>query len=710
MTKGQGDALCSHVVSILTAYSNILFLNNARLGFGVLALSFIVPNIGACGLVAAIVALVFGRLVNSGIKHDQYDYPLVNVILIGFFCGMVFRLDCLSIFLVAIMALATMAMTVFLSSFFAPYRVPVLSLPFSILGLVLLAVAPQYSGLFVLGNYELPVFAPDLIKIQSLNDFGKCLAELVAIPYPVVGLLLALFVLLRSRLAFLFMIIGFLEGQFLELMLAHPAVRDAHQFFAFNDILTAMALGSVFLVPSARTFVITIVGVAITVILGDALQGMLGFFHLPVLTIPFCLTVGTMLILMRALHCRDFVPLNDVGTTSESALEKRISSVERFQLDNIQIGHPVSGQWKISQGRNGLFTHQPPWQYAIDLVGVDSQGKSFKEQGRVLEDYYAYKRPILAPVSGYVTEEVSHLADCSAGAVDHSSPWGNYVIIKTLGGLYVELSHLMQNSLLVRQGDYVTEGMPIAAVGNSGNSPEPHLHIQAQYAPYLGAASVPFKFVSYIQGTEIVFSGIPSEGQTIEMLPPNLIIDQALSFVLGTRLVFCESSDPTSKTEFHTQMDSVSGYLYFSDESGNRLYFSKNRHYFCFFDYFGNRNSTLKRLYSAASRIPVIHRESLTWSEILPTTLQLHPLLHWLLFPFSVFTQRPFLRRGSYSFGDGTLHILGQSIWNGKVVSTRVELDPAQRIVSFEVGGHRYELNQSPGKVPAAPKPACGVL
>jgi murein DD-endopeptidase MepM/ murein hydrolase activator NlpD len=55
--------------------------------------------------------------------------------------------------------------------------------------------------------------------------------------------------------------------------------------------------------------------------------------------------------------------------------------------------------------------------------------------------------------------------------------WGNYVEI--LHGDYnVHYAHLMAGSLLVKKGEFVREGQPIAKVGSSGMSSNPHLHLE----------------------------------------------------------------------------------------------------------------------------------------------------------------------------------------------------------------------------------------
>ena len=51
------------------------------------------------------------------------------------------------------------------------------------------------------------------------------------------------------------------------------------------------------------------------------------------------------------------------------------------------------------------------------------------------------------------------------------------------GGRYLLMGHLRQDSITVDVGQQVTEGEPIARVGNSGHTSHPHLHIRAQTLP-----------------------------------------------------------------------------------------------------------------------------------------------------------------------------------------------------------------------------------
>lgn len=56
---------------------------------------------------------------------------------------------------------------------------------------------------------------------------------------------------------------------------------------------------------------------------------------------------------------------------------------------------------------------------------------------------------------------------------------GNHVMFQTGAGPVVVLCHLQQESVRVRDGEQVAVGQAVANCGNTGDSTEPHLHLQA---------------------------------------------------------------------------------------------------------------------------------------------------------------------------------------------------------------------------------------
>lgn len=140
--------------------------------------------------------------------------------------------------------------------------------------------------------------------------------------------------------------------------------------------------------------------------------------------------------------------------------------------------------------------------YAIDFVAVDEHGKSAPRTWRSLLTtesphlFRGFGMPILAPEDGVVVEvhdgEVDHearrsqptllryaLTQASRVRLGIGAIAGNHVVIAlSPSGPYVGVVHLRRGSVRVGLGDRVRAGNQVGECGNSGNSTEPHVHIQ----------------------------------------------------------------------------------------------------------------------------------------------------------------------------------------------------------------------------------------
>jgi hypothetical protein len=75
------------------------------------------------------------------------------------------------------------------------------------------------------------------------------------------------------------------------------------------------------------------------------------------------------------------------------------------------------------------------------------------------------------------------------------------VVLRLDSGEYTTYAHLRRRSVIVSAGDRVSAGEQIASCGNSGNSSEPHLHIQltdVRWLPF--AVGLPFGFDFHVDG------------------------------------------------------------------------------------------------------------------------------------------------------------------------------------------------------------------
>jgi hypothetical protein len=157
--------------------------------------------------------------------------------------------------------------------------------------------------------------------------------------------------------------------------------------------------------------------------------------------------------------------------------------------------------------------------YAIDLVPVDDRGRSAPPSWRGLlaaeppDVFVGFGRDVLAPVAGRVVlvhdGEMDHEARRSPltavpylltqgrrAASGAAGLAGNHVVI-AIGdaGPYVLVAHLQRGSVAVQPGQSVAAGQPVGRCGNSGNSTEPHVHLQvSDSTDWMTASGLPFAF------------------------------------------------------------------------------------------------------------------------------------------------------------------------------------------------------------------------
>ena len=133
-----------------------------------------------------------------------------------------------------------------------------------------------------------------------------------------------------------------------------------------------------------------------------------------------------------------------------------------------------------------------PWRgeaYAVDIVAIDGWG--LRADGVVPSKpnrYHIFGRPVVAPCAGEVVVAVDGFPDMIIPEADPVNLAGNHVFLRC-GPIDIVLGHFRKGSVRVHVGQLLAIGAPIAEVGNSGNTSEPHLHIHAQMP---GTVAQPF--------------------------------------------------------------------------------------------------------------------------------------------------------------------------------------------------------------------------
>jgi len=605
--------------AIFSSYAEIFFLPSGAVGAVIFAMTLVNPNLALAGIISVLSAYGFARLVRMEKQFLQSGYYTYNPLLVGLSLGHLFQLSGLTVFFIVSAGVFTFLVTVFAANVFWTYfRLPILSLPFVVVSSIAYLASLRYSNLLVATHHDSALVLADFGLPYWLVGFFKAFGAVLFVPSVLVGFLLSLVVLRYSRILFLLALFGYYSGAIIRSLM----LGSTHQAFAdpnnFNFIFIAMALGGVFLIPSPTSYSLAFIGVAISTVLMDAITGFWSYYGIPAFTLPFnVVTLGFVYVLGLLYHP---MVATVVGRTPEETLENYLANRLRYRGQNFTLYLPFSGQWAVWQGWDGRWTHKGSWRYAYDFVITDDQGKTYRGEGARLEDYYCYNKPVLSPVRGRVVQIVDDLPDNRIGGADETNNWGNLVIIQDARGLFVELSHFAEKSLRVKKGDWVERGVVLGLCGNSGYSPQPHIHVQVQATDTIGAASMPFSFVSYSEKGEYQANNLPLEKRVVEPLYRDKRLDNVTNFVLDDELHYevSRAGWKLDEVKFKVQM-AVDGTFYLQSPRG-QLYFGKHEGTFYTYRVAGD-DPWLRLLFLALPRLPLAWREQLTWHDYVPVGL-----------------------------------------------------------------------------------------
>jgi len=145
---------------------------------------------------------------------------------------------------------------------------------------------------------------------------------------------------------------------------------------------------------------------------------------------------------------------------------------------------PFEDEWLVFWGgdtkEENYHVESSAQKGAFDFLIKDQEGKSFRNEGKANEDYYAFGKRIISPADGVVILVVDGVKDNIPGKLNPIYLPGNSVIIKTDNNEFLFFAHFIKNSIVVSEGQIVKQGHLLGLCGNSGNSSEPHLHFHIQ--------------------------------------------------------------------------------------------------------------------------------------------------------------------------------------------------------------------------------------
>jgi urea transporter/murein DD-endopeptidase MepM/ murein hydrolase activator NlpD len=613
----------SVIPALINSYSVIFFLDNKLFGLALIIATFLNPFAGICGLVSVLTAIIIAGL----LKFDKFQIKSgilsYNALLTGLAIGTFFTPGLVCYILLIVASFLSLLFSVVMAGWLFKYNLPFISIPFIIAFWIIVLPLPFFNNLglanndlfWLSNNYLYPAIhqaAPSEFTFVHLVDtYFRSFSSVFFQSNVYTGILIAVALLFSSRIMFTLSVIGFIPAYLLTL-LSGPEIGMINYYnIGANYMMITFAIGGFYMIPSASSYLWSLILIPVTCIFVLFLTGIFGLSQLPVFSLPFAVTTILFLYFMYQRKAEKGLITTKIQYYSP---EKNLYSYkndkyryERFMYLPVYL--PFWGEWSVYQGYDGKYTHKNEWGKALDFNILDETGKSFRSTGLKCSDYYCYEKPILAPADGYVEDICDGLEDNEPGTVNTINNWGNSIVIRHLPGVYSQLSHLKKNSFKVTKGSFVKQGEIIALCGNSGRSPEPHLHLQFQSYPVIGSRTIEYP-VSYYNiranGTkQLQQFKVPVEGSIVSGFNVKQIIYNAFNFVPEST-IRCKSKNEKG-IEIIEHWDSFTdayNYKYLHcRENGAIAYFIADHSMFYFTAFYGNRKSLLYHFYLSAYKV-----------------------------------------------------------------------------------------------------------
>ncbi len=661
-----------HLKGIVLSYSQIYFSNSIWLGIALMVISFFDPGIGLSGVIAIItcqLSSLFFNFNKASIFDGAYTY---NALLVGMAMGSFYQVSFPFLVVLIITSMLTFFLTVWIAGRLSMIGLPFLSIPFLIAIWVVILGLSNFTGIKLVSKESLTLqsWFPEIFRMvtNTIEGWGirnyvhlylRSLSAIIFQYNDLVGLLIAVCLLLRSRMAFALSLYGFTIGYLFYYHFEGDFTPLIYSYIGFNFILAAIALGGFFIVPSKKSHFLLLFVIPVTALLLSAMHTVFSHLHLPLYSFPFTIVV---LLVLGVLQMRQFSSGLELVSLQQYSPElnhyKTLCLKKRFASQTyFHFFLPVIGEWSISQGHSGSITHKEGWQYAWDFVVKDDVGHTFKVPGTDVKDYYCYDLPVIAPSPGYVIAIKDGINDNLVSEANFDENWGNIVIIKHAEGLYSKLAHLKPGSIKVKEGDWVHTGEILANCGSSGRSPEPHLHFQVQANPYFGSQTMLYPIAYYLVKENDNYSfhsfSIPEEGQAVRNIIPSQLQTTAFGFIPGRIMIWnITEGEKTKENKWSVFVDIYNKKYLYCHATKASAYFVNDGVLFYFTDFYGSKKSFLYQFYISFHKVILGCYKGITLNDWLMPEVFFDPVTRSVqdfIAPFYHFLD------GVYNFSFGTV-------------------------------------------------------
>jgi len=697
--------------STLNSYSLMFFSLNTVFACIILLVTFFSPYVGFVGLTAVVVTNLFATII--GFNKDEIKKGLFgfNALLLGLALGYEYKPTLTFIALIISAIIMLLMFTAWFKGSFSKYNLPFLSFPFLFTYWILSIASTNLTTIHLDENHIYIINEVARNESSGFYQFVHSLDTIQLFPFAIIyfktlagtffqssvlgGILIALGLLYFSRIAFSLSIIG-LGCAYFFYYLFGADVNDLNYFLlGSNFMFFAIAIGCFFLIPNTYSYLAVIILTPILMLVLLSLGKMLTVFNIKAYTLSFSVLTTAFLFSLNQRWLQKYFHLTVVQYFSpETTIYKYLNSLQRFKNEHLaKISLPFIGEWKVSQGYDGSITHLGDWSKALDFVIEDSKGYTYVEPGREREQFYCYNREITAPFDGYIYDMIYTVEENDIGVMDTEKNWGNTIILNHTNGLFTQISHIKKDSFTGLIGQYVTKGTVLATCGNSGRSPEPHIHFQIQTTPAVGAKPIEYPFGYYIlrKGADKIlkYSEVPKEGDFISNVQVSQVLATAFNLFPGIKITLEKENN---KTTWEVNTDAWNRTHLYCSKTNSYAYFVNDGVMFYFTDFEGDKKSLLFHFYLAAYRQLLGYYENMVVLDKVPlihfNNLFIQPFQD-VVAPFYLFTKANYFTKFLYADNIyAPQHIIIQSEVETKVLNKIVKK------INYELELKDYRLHK----------------
>jgi urea transporter len=628
---------------IINSYTQVFFSNNRIFATILLVVSFFDFWAGTSGLFAVVISNTLAYLIGLNLTNIKKGYYGFNSLLVGLGFGVYYQPGIPFFIILAFAAMLTLFLTLWFEGVIGKYGLPYMSLSF-LVGTWLISLATRQfttlsvsehgiymtNEMFAIGGHPMVTSYNWLANLGLPEPVRLYFTSLGAIFFQYhlfAGILIAIGLMIYSRISFILSLVGFFSAYLYYLVVGADLRELSYGYIGFNFILTSIAIGGFFIIPSRWSFLWVILLTPVISIILTSTQAIFSLFQLSVYSLPFNMVV---LLFLYSLKFRErYFTKPELVVYQQYEPEKNLYSHINYKArfgKSIYFPFilPFWGTWKVTQGHIGKFTHQGDWRHAWDFELIDEDGLTFTEKGDYPEDYYAFDKPIIAPADGRVEEVVDDVDENTIGKVDLEHNWGNTVIIRHADQLYTKISHLKKGSIKVAAGDSVKKGQIVAHCGNSGRSPYPHLHFQVQGTPYIGSKTLEYPishFINHEKGSFALKSyEMPLQDTLVSNISKNQSLEKAFHLIPGQKFSYMVKPGKGAEyqVDWEVQIDALNSTFVFCEKTKSKAYFYNDGeiHYFTHFD--GDKTSLLFQYYLATYKIMMGYYRNLLVTDNYP--------------------------------------------------------------------------------------------